>query len=261
MKKIVSSIVFSLVCTLLASSFAWAHDYWIKPETFHPETNSILEAGFTGSHSYFEHEETPDVTKFRLSLLTPREQILPLKLSKVDSSAAWSKIPVSGKGTYIVSAVSTRPVYWCKTKKGWKSGKKHQYDNVKSSGMYLKSIKTFFSAEKPSESYTKRLGHDIEIVPQVNPTTLKSGDKLQLSVFFQGKRKKGIKVFGIYQGFNPEKHSSHPVKTTTVENGKAELKLDKSGTWLVGAKHRVEEPSGHNVDYASYKSYIMFQVK
>ena len=261
MKRIFNPAILSIVFVLLLFSLAEAHDYWIKPESFQPETGSLIKAGFTGSHSYFKNEEVPDVSRFRQYLVTPDNDSIPISFSRIDTSAAWSKVPVIAQGTHILSAVSTRPAYWCKTRKGWKSGKRFDHTGVLKSGEYIKSVKTFFNAGEPSESYSKRLGHKIEIVPEVNPTILSSGDKLELSVFFKGKKREGIKVFGIYQGFDPEKHSEHPVQATTDSNGNAVLKLKHSGVWLIGAKHRVKSPSKSDVDYVSNKSYIMFKVK
>ncbi|MDY6972454.1 MAG: hypothetical protein SV775_09010, partial [Thermodesulfobacteriota bacterium] len=59
-------IIMALLFHGLMLSPVLAHDYWIMPETFQPKQNSILYASFTSGHNYFESEEIPDITKFRM---------------------------------------------------------------------------------------------------------------------------------------------------------------------------------------------------
>jgi len=254
-----------LIAILISYGFmfssVWAHDYWIMPETFQPKQNSVVEVSFTSAHKYFENEEIPDITKFRLLLITPLGQEIPLAYSRVEPKAALAKIPICGQGTYIIGATSTRPEYWCKTTNGWEPGKRAEYVNVVNAGKYVKSVKTFISVGQGSESFKKTLGHTIEIVPQVNPSMLKPGQQLTVSVLFKGRPVGGIPVFGIYEGFKSKEHSDRPIQTQTDANGTASVKVDRPGKWVVFAKYELDKPGEEGVDYANYRPYIMFEVQ
>jgi uncharacterized GH25 family protein len=238
-----------------------AHDYWIMPETFHPGRDSILTAAFTASHNYFVSEEVPDITKFRVLVVTPQGQEMPLAFSRVESQAAWFQVPISGEGTYTISAVTTVPDYYSKTTDGWKPGRKSELENVVSSGKYIKSIKTLITVGTASDSYKNALGHAIEMVPQENPSVLKVGQELPVLVMYQGKPAKDVPVFGIYQGYKPKDHSDQPVKTKTNANGIARIKVDRSGPWVVFAKYEFDTPGNPHTDYENYRPYMMFEVK
>ena len=253
-------IITTLALLGLMLQTSWAHDYWIMPETFQPRQNSIVEVSFTSSHKYFENDEIPDITKFRLQLITPQGQEIPLSYSRVDHKAAWAMVPISGEGTYLICAVTTVPTYFSKTTDGWKPGRKSELQNVVKSGRYVKSVKTFLTVDKPSSSYKKPCGHLIEIVPQENPSNLKAGQTLSVLVMYQGKPIKDVPVFGVFDGYKPKDHSDQPVKTKTDMNGIAKIKLNRPGKWIVYAKHEIDTPHNPDADYENYRPYMMFEV-
>lgn len=260
MKKI-RWIILSLILLGLTLSKAWAHDYWIMPATFQPKKGKVLKVAFTNGHKYFVNEGIPDITRFQLCFITPKGENIPLTYSRVEPKAAWAKIPIRGQGTYVISAVSISPEYWCQTTDGWKPGGKAEHANATKAGMYVKSVKTFLNVGQSSESYKTAFGHTIEIVPQVNPSMLKQGQQLTISVLFKGKPIEGIPVFGIYDGFSPKEHSDRPIQTKTDANGTASVKVDRPGIWIVFAKYELDTPGEKEVDYANYRPYIMFEVQ
>ena len=111
-------LISSLIFLGVTSSTVLAHDYWIIPDTFHPPENSTVRVAFSCGHSYFGTVETPDITKYRLNLITPDGQRIPLAYSRVDPKAAWSIVPVFGQGAYIIGTSSIAPSYWSKTTEG-----------------------------------------------------------------------------------------------------------------------------------------------
>lgn len=254
-------IIITLAFLGLMLQTSWAHDYWIMPETFQPKQNSIVEVSFTSSHKYFENDEIPDITKFRLLLITPHGQEIPLSYSRVDHKAAWAAVPISGEGTYLICAVTTVPNYFTKTTDGWKPGRKSEFQNAVQSGRYVKSVKTFLTVDKPSNSYKKPLGHPIEIVPRENPSNLKAGQTLSVLVMYQGKPARDVPVFGIYEGYKPKDHSDQPVKTKTDGNGIAQIKLNHPGKWVIYAKYEFKTPDNPDADYENYRPYMMFEIK
>jgi len=244
-----------------APSLSMAHDYWIIPTSFQPSSGTILEAAFSNGHHYFENEGVPDVTKFKMFVVAPDGKYVPLAYSRVESKAAWARVPIQNQGTYVIGAVSTMPEYWCQTSDGYKPGRKNEHPNAIKAGKYVKSVKTFITVGKSSESFQKVLGHEIEIMPQTNPSELKADQTLSVVILFRGAPLADVPVFGVYEGFQPKEHSDYPVQTKTDKNGAASIKVDQAGKWAVFAKHEKTMADGNEVDFANYRPYMMFEVK
>lgn len=259
MKKIKLGVVILSVIMWMVPA-ARGHDYWIIPESFHHKGNDIIEASFTSSHHYFELEEVPDVSRFRVCMITPQNREIPLSYSRVEAKTARISIPLAGPGTYVISAASSAPGYWCKTTDGWKAGRKSEHKNTVKAGKYIKSIKSFVTVKQPSDSYRMQLGHTIEMVPQKNPSTLKAEQTLPVLVLYEGRPVSGVPVFGIYENYQPKDHSDRPVKTETNGDGIAEVRLDRHGKWLVYAKYEFDTPHSPHADYENYRPYIMFEL-
>jgi uncharacterized GH25 family protein len=259
--KITQWGVLVLLVVLWTVPSVWGHDYWIMPESFRHKGNDVTEAAFTQGHHYFDLEEVPDISKYRISMVTPQNREIPLSYSRVEAKAAWISIPLAGPGTYVISAASTAPGYFCQTTDGWKTGRKSEHENVLKAGKYVKSVKSFVTVERPTDSYKMLLGHTIEIIPQKNPTELKVGQILPILVLYQGRPVADVPVFGIYEGYKPKDHSDQPVKTTTKENGIAEVKLSRAGKWLVYAKYEFDTPASPHADFENYRPYMMIEVK
>lgn len=238
-----------------------AHDYWVIPASFNSAPGTILEVGFSEGHRYFENEGIPDITKFDMFVVTPGGDYFPLAYARVEPNAAWARVPMQNQGTYVIGAVSTMPEYWCQTTEGYKPGLKTEHPNAVKAGKYVKSVKTFITVGESSESFRKALGHEIEIMPQADPSVLKAGQTLPVSVLFRGEPLGDVPVFGVYEGFQPKDHSDYPVQTKTDKNGVASIKIDRAGKWIVFAKHEMPMAGGNGVDFANYRPYMMFEVK
>ncbi|MBW1732438.1 MAG: DUF4198 domain-containing protein [Deltaproteobacteria bacterium] len=260
-KRKLRLLILSFIFFGSTASSALAHDYWIIPDTFHPPENSMVGVAFSSGHSYFGSVETPDITKYRLNLLTPEGWELPLAYSRVDPKAARAMVPVFGHGTYIIGTSSIRPSYWSKTTEGWVPEPKSRAKNVVEGGKYVKSVKTFLTVGNASDSYKRILGYKIEIVPQKNPAALKPGHSLPLLVLYRGRPVRDATVFAVYEGYKPAEKGTYPVNTKTDMNGIARLRLNRPGKWLIGAKYQFDTPGNPNADYENYRAYIMFERK
>ena len=254
-------LALSLIIFCIMGSAALAHDYWIVPDTFYPHENSLIKVAFSCGHSYFGTVETPDITKYRLSLITPHGQQIPLAYSRIEPKAAWSIVPVFRQGTYIIATSSIAPSYWSKTIDGSIPEPKSRVKNAVRGGKYVKSVKTFLRVGKPSDSFKRILGYRIEIVPQKDPTTLRPGQSLPLLVLYNGKPVKDVTVFGVYEGYRPAEKGAYPVETKTGPNGIAYVKLTKPGKWLIGARYQFDTAGNPDADYENYRAYMMFQIE
>ncbi|SDU05370.1 DUF4198 domain-containing protein [Desulfobacula phenolica] len=258
----IRTLILCITLTAISFSNAFAHHYWISPETFSPKENTTVKTAFTAAHTFFTNEEIPDVTKFEMFVVNPMGRVFPLAYSRATPEAALADVAISGQGSYIVCAVSTSPGYWSQTKEDWQPGKKNEVPGAIKGWKYVKSIKTFLKCKKSSDSYDDHLGFEIEIIPQKDPSTLKSSDSLPVLVVFRGKPIENTQVSAIYEGFSYNKNKSKsPVETKTNSKGMAIIKLNKPGKWLIFAKHEEYTPKSPLADNENYRAYMMFEVK
>ncbi len=257
MRKLYLTILFLLSWCATSS----AHNYWIIPDTFNPSESTIVESSFSCGHKYFMDGEVPDITRFKLNLLTPRGISIPLVYSRVDSKAARIMVPVLGRGTYVINASSTMPSYWSETQNGWVPKPRNMVKNPIKGGKYFKSLKTFLTVGSGSDSYDKIMGYKIEIVPQKNPTTLRPGQVLPILVLYDGKPLEGAGIFGIFEGYSSKGKDSFPIETETDKDGLARISMNRPGSWLIGAKYQFNTHGDKDADYENYRAYIMFHIK
>ena len=236
-----------------------AHDYWLMPSRFDPSPCALLEARFTSSHHFFVNESVPDITKFRGFLVLPDGREIALPYQRVTATEAIVTAPLLESGTYVLGAVSTQPEYWSTTKTGHAPGKKAEIPDGISTTQYVKSVKTFLNVGQPSDGWGKPLGHEIEVVPLANPVSLSVGDALPLEVRLHARPAAGAEVFAVYEGFESEDHEA-PVNTTTDKEGKAQVKLDRPGLWLVYARVERAAAAETGLDRENYRGYLLMKV-
>lgn len=251
-----------LALALLAGPLtAWAHDYWLMPQSFSPPPASLVETAFACGHKYFSGEGTPDISKFRFFVVTPQGRQAPLAPWRVEAMQTWLLAPVLGPGTYQVAAASTLPEYWTKTPEGMKPGSKAEVPEGLETGKYVKTIKTFLTVGQASRFAPRIFGDLVEIVPLSNPASLQAGQKFKVQVFFKGRPSKGAPVTAVPEGYQPKQHGDAPVQAKTDEQGQAELTLDKPGRWLVYATLEFKTPGSPEADYENHRPYLMFEIK
>ena len=114
-------------------------------------------------------------------------------------------------------------------------------------------------AGRLGDSATKPLGHALEIVPQKDPAELKPGDSLPVVVMFKGKPLADAQVSAVYANAKLKGHE-YPVTTRTDAEGRAALKLDRSGLWYARIIYMEPAQNDPEIDWRSYFSTMTFEV-
>jgi hypothetical protein len=94
----------------------------------------------------------------------------------------------------------------------------------------------------------------------VMPTTLKAGSMLDVKVFFDGKPAASTVVFGTYAGFS-DIPGTFAYTTSTNKEGIAQIKLIKSGAWLLMSKREQGYKDPAVCDKQALAGSMTFQVK
>lgn len=94
----------------------------------------------------------------------------------------------------------------------------------------------------------------LELVAERNPYTLVGGGELPVRLLYEGKPLAGALVTAL-QRDRPEK-----VTARTDAKGRATLKLDRPGFWLVKAVHMIPAPADAGADWESFWASLTFSL-
>jgi len=142
-------------------------------------------------------------------------------------------------------------------KLGPKTGLKEVILSVYSE-QYAKSLISV--GEKEDDSFSKPIGHKLEIIPLKNPYFLKVGDFLPVKVLFEGKPARFVSVYATYMGFSTGDDFAYA--TSTDSEGIAKLRIIHWGPWLIKANVRIPAPDDlkDKCNEVSYTATLTFEV-
>lgn len=140
--------------------------------------------------------------------------------------------------------------YWVKGENGYENIDPSKYDGI----VYntLKSIKYGKRFFDWNESFLKPSGLPLEVVPLINPLTIKVGDKLPVLVIKDGKALEGA-------GFETSDYEDLNIKTNRY--GIANIPVKSKGLQIIAAQYYTSELSDPKVSNITIQSSISFEVK
>lgn len=248
----------ALIVSVILATAAIAHDTWLIPDRFLVEPNSSVLLDLTSGMAFPSLEtsikpERIDSAKCRLagrtvalSDLTPGPKSLRFKarLSDVGMATLWIELkPRALELTpkqvqeYLdeIEAPLTVRQQWASAK-----GPRHWRE------VYTKHAKTFVQVgeSQADSSWSEPVGMSLEIVPETDPTRLRSGDEFAFRVLENGAPLADFPI-----GFVPEESDKPQIRRTDKE-GRVRYRLAMSGRWLLrGTKLRKATQPG--VDWES----------
>jgi len=124
---------------------------------------------------------------------------------------------------------------------------------------YTKYAKVLLDApgEKQSNDFSFAAGQRFEIVPQINPSMLQTGEKLPVKVLFEGKPIGGLRVSSGCENLNNGKYAAH---TRTDDNGLATVEISGKGLWFVRTHFIRPHADAVNFDWESFWASLTFQI-
>ena len=103
--------------------------------------------------------------------------------------------------------------------------------------------------------YDRVLGLTLELVPEKDPTALAAGSELPVRLLYLGKPLAGALV----AAFTRDRPDDR-ITARTDAAGRARLKLDRQGVWLVKAVHMIPAPPETGADWESFWASVTFEV-
>lgn len=124
---------------------------------------------------------------------------------------------------------------------------------------YSKNVKTIFQVgDKQSGNYKTRLGYAVEIVPQNNPYSLKTGDTFEFLCLKDGKPLSNQFVMSGREETGGKLISGTNIRTD--KKGVAKIKLDGAGQWYVKFIN-MTRLSDKKINYESKWATLTFEIR
>ncbi len=139
--------------------------------------------------------------------------------------------------------------YWAKGSDGkWHNKRGDQVEGAEYSGHYFKYTVAYLNPR----GKVQPAGLKLEVVPEVNPTTLEAGAELKVQVLYQGKPLEGAEV-------NSNYFDSETKMVMTDKDGYAVVPVESSGFNIIAVGHNIE---GDNpFDKLGYHTTLTFAAK
>ena len=194
------TIQFKKVFAMLAAATipALAHDLYLMPEKFVAQPGKQLNLVFQNGDEFPIGVSSVKPEKLRNTKLMFKEGSSPFENIVAEATRTIATVFVKGTGIGILTA-QTVPTFIELESKKFQSYLKHEnltnatqwrqsHGEVGKPGRerYSKYVKSLIEVGKSDSYFSERTGLTIEIIPEVNPYSIKPGGMLPLQVLFRG---------------------------------------------------------------------------
>lgn len=252
--------VMLLVCAVFGAMVLSAHDMWFEMNRYYLQSGEKAVFVFPSDHVFPSpgKEFVPDKYLTKTYALDPKGKRIAVKRNGRDRYGSVSAL--KSKGTYLFVS-GKKGLFWTRTTEGMRENVRKDAVEGALKGIYsAKYAKALVAVGGAGGGvYSRRIGHDLEIVPLADPCAMKPGDELKVCVYWKGKPF-AAEIQATYDGFSREKNRFAQTVKTDVE-GVALIKLTHSGAWLIKADKRGPYSVRKHADEEMHAATLTFGVK
>ncbi|WP_163781183.1 DUF4198 domain-containing protein [Myxococcus vastator] len=226
---------------LLPLTAARAHEFMVIPSAAKAPVGQTMKAALFMTETFISPDRMPPAENVTLEWVHGDKRE-PLKVTPAEKQLDVTVVVPKGAFALSASLVRTR----MERPKGPK-----KEEGAATEGRMTRSAafsKSFVNLKPESTFWAQPVGSRLELIPQANPATLKTGTKLQVKALFDGKPVAALVQATFDRKGEPGK--GFAVKTRSGDDGLAEVTLDRPGLWVIRVKHGVEEAKDGYAFYA-----------
>ncbi|CCK81458.1 DUF4198 domain-containing protein [Desulfobacula toluolica] len=266
---ILKSTVFIVVC-LLFSFNAYGHSLYIQSSRYKVHEGKRSPLFFCYGH----HIPVDDGVKGKklkyIKIQSPGAAVQELEIRNETCLHSYM-VNYSTPGTYVLSAETTPGYYTVYIDK--KGRERHTIKPksavIKNAQKIIKSLyskqytKTYVVCDTPSSNFPSHVGLNLELVPVKDISTLKSGETLELIVYYKGKPYKGEGTWdATFNGFSTESEDNFYPKTRVSGSDRIKIPIPNAGRWFVRYFIKIDA-KGEELEKFSQMKYtasLVFQI-
>jgi hypothetical protein len=246
---------------------ASAHDFWIEPSTYHPGVPSLLGVRLHVGERFGRGEpyaRSPShIRSFVMAGPSGTRPVLgrsgddPAGLARVDAPGVYVIGYRSNHGTVELEAARFEE-YLREEHLEEVSRRRAQRGQRDAPGReaFSRCAKAIVVAgDGNDEGYDRVLGFTLELVPEQSPTSLRPGDELSIRLLYDGRPLPDAHVAAV----NAAAGGARSEGRTDTE-GRARLRLDRDGVWLVRSVHMIPAAGGLDADWESFWASLTLHI-
>ena len=244
----------------------FAHDMWIEPATFSPETGEIVAVRLRVGQDFLGDPlpRTPElINQF---VVEDAEGRKPVVGRNGADPAGFLRVAVPG--LLVIGYHSNPSAVELAAEKFNQYLKDEGLDAVAAlrarrgqtgaaREIFSRCAKSLVLSGPPNKTQGDRsLGFTLELVAERNPYTMAVGQDLPVRLMYESRPLAGALVVAMNRS-NP----SDKLTARSDKDGRVRFRLPRTGVWLIKAVHMVEAPAGANAEWASYWASLTFELK
>ncbi len=252
----------------IAFSLANAHEFWLQPKAYRFKVGDEMKVDFMVGENF--SGEFWDLNRHRVERMEIHAGTMVKNLLKEVKSTTGKNLTYKfdREGTHLLALESDAAFIELEAEKFNAYLKEDGLDNIldarTKAGQLDKPAKEYYkrfakllvqSASKTDETFRKRMGFRYEIVPLVNPYTLKSGDYLECRVLWEGKSAPHalVKVWS---------HTGNRIFLQNIyaeDDGTIKFPLSSKGPWMVSSVKMIPSEK-EGAEYQSLWASLVFGI-
>jgi uncharacterized GH25 family protein len=253
--------VLAALAALSLATPAQAHDMWADAVNPAPDKPLTFVVGYGHSYPTLEAIPAEEYPFFKTRLAGPEGDIA---LTAGEPNYTWTTADPVKSGSYL-AIVDVEPIFWTQTPEGWSMKPKNESKGGTTCGHYIENAKGVVNVGKAGNvsTVTSPAGLPLEIVPGVNPSTVKPGTAVPLTVLYKGQPLRGAEVSAKYAGFDKLTGASDSKAFTGVTDTSGKLNFVPlvAGEWIVTVRNEEPYPDLKACDKTDYGTSLHFTIK
>lgn len=261
--------IYLTLFVVLMAAVAESHEFWLQPQKFKYRVGEELFLHFmVGDH--FEGEVW-DLQKHKIEKLEIHHlaQFSDLRTAVTPTQKEKLKHKLTEAGTHLVVLQSDASFMESDAQKFNDYLKEDGLENVvalrKKTGTENASAKESYTrfakllvqvGDTPDDTFKKKVGLRIEIIPQQNPYALKTGDYLQCLVLFDGMPAKNQ----LTKVWNKVGNTAILQNMYTENDGMVKFPISSKGPWMISAVTMIPSQKA-GADWQSFWGSLLFGIE
>jgi len=259
---------FSCVILIVVSAFCQAHEFWLQPRKFLYTIGEEMKVDFKAGENF--EGEPWDFKKHGIEKLMLHHQLKSTDLRMMVKPEAKDKLSVklNEEGNYLLVMQSKNDFLELDAEKFnthlKEDGLEDTYEQRKKSNTLDQPSREFYArfvkllvqvGSKQDDTYKKVAGLRIEIIPDKNPYSLKSGDYLQCMIIYEGKPS----PHQLVKVWNKINRTTFEQDIYTEKDGTIKFPISAPGIWMVSTVKMIpSEKAG--ADWQSMWGSLVFGI-
>lgn len=257
-----------LVCTIVCISLlGLAHEFWLQPLKFWLKANEATSISILVGEDY--KGEKSDWSKYKIQQLkhysTQGAEDYTSHLSTKDKSLI--EVSFAKPGNHLIAFNNSNKFIELEATKfneyleseglGYIAQIRKEKNETGKPGreFYQRCVKTLFKVGNRNDStFAINTGMRLELIPQQNPYTAKSGDKITVKVLFDNQTIKGALVLA----WNVQDGKTSVTRFTSNEQGEISFPVILKGRWMISSVHMIPHTDPAEADWQSYWASYTF---